>query len=140
MSALVDRVLDEMRPFVTDDTFNAQVSDGVSVLGDEALMEQALWSLFTCASALSAGGPVYVSFSAKEWHAVLIVTTDSNASLPDIEDLFRPLRSIEYETGSSLRLTTGLYLCREIVRVHNGRLQVESSIPRVARFVLEIPV
>ena len=49
MSALVERVLNEMKPFVEENTFSARIEENISVIGDEALLEQALWSLFTAA-------------------------------------------------------------------------------------------
>jgi hypothetical protein len=42
--------------------------------------------------------------------------------MPELEELFMPLRAMEYETGTGIRSAVGLYLSREIARVHNGKL------------------
>jgi len=142
-SALIERVLDEMKPFVSDKTFSSQIQKNVRILGDEALLEQALWSLFTSASALASNKtPIHVSFGAEEWHALLLVTIEGDeGSVAEMEDLFKPFRSVELnDTATSPHLTTGLYLCREIVRVHNGQLRAQEVIERQPEFVMELPI
>ena len=141
MSQLVVRVIDEMKPFVGDKAFSAQIQKNVLILGDEALLEEALWSLLTAASALSSNrSPVNVSFATEEWRAILIVDIDADgASVPEMEELFQPFRTIEYKDGGSLRFATGLYLCREIVRIHNGHLRVQQTTPR-PEFVVDLPI
>jgi signal transduction histidine kinase len=141
MSQLVIRVIEEIKPFVGDKAFSAQVQKNVLILGDEALLEEALWSLLTSASALSTSrSPVNVSFATEEWRAMLIVDIDADgASVPEMEELFQPFRSIEYKDGDSLRFATGLYLCREIVRLHNGHLRVQQTTAR-PEFVVDLPI
>src|SRR5262249_44623251 len=53
VSALIVRVIREMEPLLSKNVFAPKVEPNVSILGDEALLEHALWSLFTCASAFS---------------------------------------------------------------------------------------
>ena len=48
----------------------------------------------------------------------------TNLSAHDIEALFVPFGFIEYEKRSGIRAAVGLYLCRQIVEVHGGRLDV----------------
>lgn len=141
MSRLVVRVIDDMKPFVGDRTFSAEVQKNVLILGDEALLEEALWSLLMSASALSTSrSPVNVSFATEEWRALLIVNIDGDgASIAEMEELFQPFRSIEYKDGDSLRFATGLYLCREIIRIHNGHLRVQQTTAR-PEFIVDLPV
>src|SRR5262245_35405458 len=141
MSRLVVRVIDDMKPFVREQTFSAQIQKNVSILGDEVLLEEALWSLLTAASALSTSrAPVNVSFATEEWRAVLTVNVDADgASVAEVEELFQPFHSIEYQNGDSLRFATNLYLCREIVRIHNGRLRVQQRTAR-PEFIVDLPV
>ena len=141
LSALVELVLNEMKPFVSDQAFTAEIQKNVAVLGDEALLEQALWSLLTSASALSLHeAPVQVTLKAEDWNAVLTVSIQkAGEAIHDLEDLLQPFRSIEYETGSNLRFTTGLYLFREIVRVHNGDLHMRQFGKNTAEFIVELP-
>jgi signal transduction histidine kinase len=67
------------------------------------------------------------------------VDVESNFPMPDVEGLFTPFRSVEYETGAGIRSSIGLYLCREIVRVHNGRLVVQQVSGKQPEFLMELP-
>jgi signal transduction histidine kinase len=140
LSALVERVLDEMKPFIPEKVFSSEIHPGVRILGDEALLEHALWSLFTCASALVSGqSPIEIRLYIEGNRARLTVDIDEGGvSLPAMEELFLPFRWVEYETGTSIRLAIGLYLCREIVRVHNGQLRVQQS-DKLPEFIMELP-
>jgi K+-sensing histidine kinase KdpD len=141
MSVLVKRVLQEMEPFLSKKTFTSHITDNVSILGDEALLEHALWCLFTCAAALSPESvPVKVTL-AKNHRASLSVDIDpSDYPVAAMEELFLPFRSLQYETADGLRSPIGLYLCREIVRVHNGRLFVHDVSALNPEFLMELPI
>jgi K+-sensing histidine kinase KdpD len=95
------------------------------ILGDEVLLEHALWSMFASASALSQGDlPITVVLDTQGPYARLTANIMSaERSTEDIEALFMPFQSVQYEDGSGIRSGVGLYLCREIVRMHNGRLR-----------------
>ena len=141
MSELLRRVLHEMEPLLSQKAFLAQINENISILGDENLMEHALWSLFTCASALSSrNAPVKVALFTTDHCANVTVDIESDFPMPDVEELFTPFRSVEYETGAGIRSAIGLYLCREIVRVHNGRLLVQEVSKEQPEFLMELPV
>src|SRR5262245_15286260 len=97
MTQLVVRVSDDIKRFTGEKAFSAQIQKNVLILGDEALLEEALWSLLTSASALSANrSPVNVAFATQEWRAVLVVSIDADgASVPEMEELFQPFQTIE---------------------------------------------
>jgi signal transduction histidine kinase len=125
-SALVLRSAAEIKPFFPGQVFTCDVEEAVTILGDEALLEHAIWSLFTCASALSSGErPLEVALHASVNHARLTIDVlGGNLSAHDIQALFVPFGFIEYEKRSGVRAATGLYLCHKIVQVHGGRLDV----------------
>jgi signal transduction histidine kinase len=141
MSALVERVLREMKPFVSEAKFSAQLQKNVFVLGDEALLEHALWSLVTCAFALSPDGAVQVALNATKNSARLTLDIQTSVTpLPELQELFLPFRSVQYETGASIRSAIGLYLSREIVKIHNGSLHVQQVSDVHPEFVMELPI
>jgi signal transduction histidine kinase len=140
MSVLLQRVLHEMEPFLSKRAFTAHINENISILGDEDLLEHALWSLFTCATALAArNAPVRIALFTADHSASLTVDVESDFPMPDVEGLFTPFRSVEYETGAGIRSAIGLYLCREIVRVHNGRLVVHEVTGEQPEFLMELP-
>jgi Osmosensitive K+ channel histidine kinase len=139
-SALVLRSIAEIRPFFPDQIFKCDVQPSVTMLGDDALLEHAIWSLFTCASALSSGDkPLDVALHATETQAHLTIGVQgANLSAHDIQSLFVPFGSIEYERRLGIRATVGLYLCRQIVQIHGGRLDVSDNGGGV-RFLMVAP-
>ena len=139
-SALVLRSISEITPFFPDQVFTCDVEHAVTILGDDALLEHAIWSLFTCASALSSGDkPLDVVLHATETNARLTIDVQgANLAAHDIQALFVPFGSIEYEKRSGIRAAVGLYLCRQIVQVHGGRLDV-SDMGAGVRFLMVVP-
>ncbi len=141
MSGLVQRVLRDMEPLLCRTHFASKIRERISILGDEALLEHALWALFTCAAALSPeDSPVEVSFMADGCARLSVDIQKSDFPIPDVQELFMPFRSVEYETGAGIRAAIGLYLCREIVRVHNGQLHVREVSELHPEFVMELPI
>jgi signal transduction histidine kinase len=142
VSSLIVRVIREMEPLLSKKMFVPNVEPNVSILGDEGLLEHALWSLFTCASAFSdQESPLDVSFSRINHQARLSVDIRAGGiSMSEVRNLFMPFRFIEYETGNGIRSSIGLYLCREIVRLHNGNLMVEEVSRNRPEFLMELPV
>ena len=141
LSMLVQRILKEMEPFMGGRPFCTLLQPNVSILGDEALLEHALWCLFACATALSTENePVRVSFGVEQWASLKVDLDKTSFPIPEIEELFLPTRFVEYRAGTGDRLRIGLYLCREIVRVHNGRLEAHEVSDKRPEFLLELPV
>ena len=142
MSALIDRVLLEMEPFLPNKSFGSQIDRDICILGDEAMLEHALWSVITCAFAMSAEKvPLHIAFFTIDNRARLTITiTGGKVSVAEVEELFMPFHFIEFETGDSgVRSAVGLYLCREIVRLHSGALRVEDLAGLKPEIVMELP-
>jgi len=142
MSELVELVVHEMEPFSSKNIFNLQIDPGITLLGDEVLLEHALWALFASACAFTKeGSALHICFYKVHNHARLTVDIkDRSASLPELEELFMPFRFVQYETGKGIRSAIGLYLCREILRLHNGTVKVEQLAGLQPEFVMELPV
>ena len=141
MSELVGRVLMEMEPFLSKKTFAPRIARNISILGDEALLEHALWCLLTCAVTLSPqNSKVEVALEGNQCASLSVDIHGSDIPMPEVHELFLPFRSLQYETGDGMRSPIGLYLCREIVRVHNGQLYVHSVSELNPEFLMELPI
>src|SRR5262249_49990527 len=140
-SALVRRAISEIKPFFPGQQFSCELQAAITILGDEALLEHTIWSLLTCASAMSSREtPLEVALHTTQTRARLIIdVAGANLSARDIESLFVPFGSIEYENRSGIRTAVGLYLCRQIVQVHNGRLDVFDRRGAGVEFLMELP-
>jgi signal transduction histidine kinase len=98
----------------------------VHMLADETLVTHALWSLLTYAGALSASDAP-IDLAVEPIDARVSVTLQiQGPSLPPEDQMrvFDPFATIQYEVDARPRSTMGLFLCREIARVHGGTLRV----------------
>ena len=140
-SALVVRSVLEIKSFLAGRVFTCELQESVTVLGDEPLLEHGIWSLLTCASAMShSEKPLKVILVSTHTQARLLVQVpDANLSFHDIESLFVPFGSVQYEDRSGIRTAVGLYLCKQIVQLHNGRLGVSDKGIAGVQFCMGLP-
>jgi signal transduction histidine kinase len=142
-SVLTKRVATEVESFLQKQVFTLVIPHQLSILGDESLLTQAVWNLLTCASAFSSPGtPIVVSLGSSGVKISLEVQV-RGASIPisEMGDLFSLFRVVEYESGVGVRsAAVGLYLCREIAKLHNGALRVENISEVGPSLILELPV
>ena len=140
LSALVVRSVSEIQSFFAGQVFTCELQESVTVLGDEPLLEHGIWSLFACASAMSAREkPLKVKLVPTQTQARLLVEVPANLSFHDIESLFVPFGAVQYEDRSGIRAAMGLYLCKQIVQLHNGRLDVSDKGKAGVQFCMELP-
>jgi signal transduction histidine kinase len=141
LSALVVRSASEIKPFFSGQIFTCELQESVTVLGDEPLLEHAIWSLFACASAISPGEkPLKVILVSTQKQARLLVEVPgANLSFQDIESLFVPFASVQYEDRSGMRAAVGLYLCKQIVKLHDGTIDVFDKGKAGVQFYMELP-
>jgi signal transduction histidine kinase len=141
LSALVVRSVSEITPFFGGQVFSCELQPFITVLGDEPLLEHAIWSLFTCASAICPPEkPLGVILVSTETQARLLVDVPENSvSFHDTQSLFVPFGSVQYEDRSGIRAAMGLYLCKQIVQLHSGRLDVSDKGRAGIEFWMELP-
>jgi signal transduction histidine kinase len=141
VSELAGLVIQEMEPLFPKNAFQTKIDPNVTILGDEVLLEHAIWALVASAAAFSKeDAPIAVTFHKVDQRARLAIDIrEPGASPAELQELFTPFRFVEYETGKGIRSAIGLYLCREIVRLHNGTLQVEYAPGIVPELVMELP-
>ena len=121
--------------------FELDVARGGYLLADEHLLTQAVWTLLTYAAAIAeTGGPISVRLEPAAAHLRLEVAFDA-PSVPtqEMERAFAPFASVEYEGGSGIRSAVGLFLCREIARVHGGSLLATSPTEVQRMLILDLP-
>jgi signal transduction histidine kinase len=88
------------------------------------------------------GAPITVHLAGGADHvSVGVHNTGKVIPLQDRESIFEPRRrgSDEQEQRTSSGLGLGLYICREVVRAHNGTLSVRSSAGEGTTFTSRLP-
>jgi signal transduction histidine kinase len=68
--------------------------------------------------------PIVVSLRREGGRTEIEVAMEASATLPEeMEHAFEPFASVQYEgNGGGIRSAMGLFLCREIARLHGGSL------------------
>jgi signal transduction histidine kinase len=117
-----------------------EAPDTLPLEGDEQRLEQVLTNLVTNALRYGQSRPVQVRVGLEDGQAVLAVRDHGPGIAPqDQERIFE-----QFERADTARdvpgLGLGLYISRQIVGAHGGRLEVRSTAGEGAEFIARLPV
>lgn len=109
------------------------------ILADEGLLLHSLWTFITYGVAISAGLPLRISIVHEPPHCeVRLDVHGRDLSEDEFSRALAPFGALVYEGIGGARTGIGLFLCREIARVHGGALRIERTASGI-RLVLELP-
>ena len=119
---------------------SVEVSPGLVAWWDRSRIEQVMVNLLSNAIKYAPGGALRISVTQRGGWATLIVQ-DSGPGIPrerqsQIFERFERATSSRSISGLGL----GLFIVREIVRGHRGRVSVESEPGEGAKFIVELPL
>jgi signal transduction histidine kinase len=140
-AGLTQKVAAEVSMTTPGRSFDVDVARGGYLLADEHLLTQAVWTLLTYAAAIAEADSV-ISVRLEPAGARLRLEVAFDApSVPaqEMERAFAPFASVEYEGGRGIRSAVGLFLCREIARVHGGSLLAMSPTEVQRMLILDLP-
>lgn len=110
------------------------------VFADDLRLSQVLENLLTNAVKYGGGAPIAVSLTQEQGRAVLSVADQGVGITPD----FLPRLFSRFERAESSRniagLGLGLYIARQIVEAHGGRIDVETSPGMGSVFRVSLPL
>jgi signal transduction histidine kinase len=141
LSRLLHVVVDELSESNPTFPINCNIAVGGSVDCDSARIQQLLSNLL--GNAISHGAidqPITVDVYVDADHLVVAVTNAGDLIAPEtLTKVFEPYwRASNSKPGGGLGL--GLYICKQIVRAHDGILEVRSSADLGTRFTARLPV
>ena len=146
LNSVVERALETTRPLM--DQYHHELTVSLSsqpiwVYADPARLEQVVVNLLTNAGKFTAdGGTVAIAVQQEGDEAVLRVR-DSGVGiapelLPRVFDLFTQAeRSLDRSQGG---LGIGLSLVQRLVEMHDGKVEVESTLGKGSEFVVHLPI
>jgi signal transduction histidine kinase len=140
-ACVTQKVAAELAVTMPERSFEIDITRGGCLLADEHLLTQAVWTLLTYAAAIAEKGRrILVRLAPGGARLRLEVVFDA-PSVPaeEMERAFAPFASVQYEGGSGLRNAVGLFLCREIARVHGGSLLAMNPTDVQRMLVLDLP-
>jgi len=146
LNGVVERGIETTRPLMDQNHHELTVSissQPIWVYADPARLEQVVVNLLTnAAKYTAAGGTIEISVQREAEEAVLRVR-DSGVGiapelLPHIFDLFTQAdRSLDRSEGG---LGIGLCLVQRLVEMHDGRVEVSSTMGQGSEFVVHLPI
>lgn len=143
-SALLRVVVDELIPVAEskEQSIIMKVESALNVEADEQRLEQILNNLISNAIKYTpAGGRITIK--AKKQVANLIVEvidTGHGISVEEQQKLFRPYYRVPADRRRYNGIGLGLYITKQLVELHNGKIWVESNSGQGSKFAFSLPL
>jgi PAS domain S-box-containing protein len=142
--ALVRRVVDEVQPTLSEHQMQARcLSEPLVIQGDALRLEQVLQNLIQNAVKYSAPtAPIVVEVSQRERH-VCIVVRDTGIGIPpsSLSHVFeRFYRAPNVDQSNISGTGIGLYVVKQIIKLHGGEVVVESIEGEGSTFTVMLPL
>ncbi len=140
LDAVIRDVIARLRVRHKELDVNVQIDNTPSIQGDGVRLAQVFENLFTNAIKYAPGAPIDVSLEQVEEN-IRIAFHDHgpgihSESLPFVFDRFYRARSEKTITGTGL----GLYICKQIIEAHRGKIWAESAPGQGTTFFIELPI
>jgi PAS domain S-box-containing protein len=143
LSQLVREVAERysQRLFGPESNIKLSVEDGIVGEWDSFRMEQVVDNLISNAIKYGEGRPIEISLGRKPQNEVELCVADQGIGIPK-EHQNRIFRRFERAVSAShiSGLGLGLYIVNTIVRLHQGRISVESEPGNGSRFTVRLPL
>lgn len=147
ISALIDQALAITRPVIekTGPTVQVDIEAGLpDISGDKNMLIQVLLNLLANAAKFTREGSVKVS-TRNSGSGVLVAVSDTGSGIaPDhldrIFEQFYQGKSPAAGSSENKGIGLGLYICKQIVEKHNGRIWADSQLDQGSTFYFHLPV
>jgi signal transduction histidine kinase len=139
LDAVIRDVVTRLRSRYKDLDVELELISTPPMQGDGVRIAQIFDNLFTNAIKYAPGSPIHVNLKQREQY-LLVALTDHGPgipqeSLPLIFERFYRVRT-EKATGTGL----GLYICKQIIDAHRGKIWAESTLGQGTTFFIELPI
>ncbi|MCC6568111.1 MAG: hypothetical protein IT315_02625 [Anaerolineales bacterium] len=140
LDAVLRDVVMRIRSRYKDLQVNMDIALAPPIQGDGVRIAQVFENLFTNAIKYAPGTPITISLSFNHDTATVTFKDEGPGipfeSLPLIFERFFRARSEKTVTGSGL----GLYICKQIIQAHRGKIWAESAPGEGTTFYIQLPI
>jgi K+-sensing histidine kinase KdpD len=144
LGVLARRIADEMLPSLAQHTLLVEIAaDPLIVSADALRLEQVLHNLLQNAAKYSPLGGTIWLLAAREDARALVAVRDQGIGIPPeaIPQLFQPFyRAANAKDSSVMGMGIGLAVVKELVELHGGSVQVESTEGAGSTFTVRLPL
>ena len=139
LDAVIRDVVTRLRSRYKDLDVDLDLISTPPLQGDGLRVAQIFDNLFTNAIKYAPGSPIHVNLKQREQY-LLVAITDHGPGIPQeslslIFERFYRVRT-EKATGTGL----GLYICKQIIDAHRGKIWAESILGQGTTFFIELPI
>lgn len=142
LGVLVREVVNRFTPLLESSEIDIKLDTAKNVVGqwDSYRIEQVVTNLLTNAMKYGEGKPIYIRVS-KLGEKGLLTVHDEGIGIADVDsnrifDLFERVVSPDEISGLGL----GLYIVKQFVEAHGGKIQVDSKLNHGSTFTVELPI
>jgi len=141
---ILDEIVEDMKPAVESKnlTLNNSITRKLPhILGDRYRLEQVLKNLIINAIKFTNQGAITID-AEKEDGNILIFIEDTGIGInnKDLKKIFTKFYQANTSNDRNSEGTgLGLFICKEVIERHNGKIWAESKLDKGSKFVVEIP-
>jgi K+-sensing histidine kinase KdpD len=140
---LIKRIIDEVRPTLSMHSIEVETVASAQVLGDPLRLEQVYQNLISNAVKYShRGGLIQLRISVEGQEALVAVTDRGIGIAPEAQERIfqRFYRAPNADAERISGMGIGLYVVRELIELHGGRITVSSSEGVGSTFTVYLPL
>lgn len=141
VDVVIRDVLTRISSHQKDLEINFNTQDCGYIPGDSAMLTQIFENLFSNALKYAPNTPIDIEIDQSHEDHLRIVFADHGAGIPKdhlpfIFDRFYRVPDVPNAAGTGL----GLFICKQIIKAHHGKMWAESEEGQGTRFIIQLPV
>jgi signal transduction histidine kinase len=141
LSQFIENSLDKLRMVITKHKLFVKKMVKVKIAADPHRLEQVMINLVSNAAKYSHPGSTITISAESKGKKVIVAISDQGIGIPkkNFERIFDKYYQIQHQTTSN-GFGLGLYITREIIRKHKGKIWVESQEGKGSTFYFTLPI
>ncbi|HBI22464.1 MAG TPA: hypothetical protein DDY37_07795 [Legionella sp.] len=143
LSSLLDEAIDRAIPMLhmAGITVDKKIERPVMARVDKLRMEQVISNLLSNVEKYAPGQPIEIQLQS-QLDKVTLSVQDLGPGIPShyLEQIFDRFERVSADMTRTDGLGMGLYIARQIINAHGGKIWAESGVGRGSCFMIEIPI